>query len=142
MGSICLCAPYVVGAQQINTHVHRIRKQMNSKRKGCKGEREAALALADAFPGTEARRGQQFAGGPDSPDVHWIDGVHLEVKRSEQLRLWPAMEQAERDAGHDSVPVVLHRPSRRPWVAIVRLDDLPALVRRLGPVVDEPEWEF
>lgn len=118
---------------------------MNSKRKGCRGEREAAAALVKAFPGTEARRGQQFTGGPDSPDVHWIEGVHVEVKRTESLRLWEAVEQANRDCG-DRIPIVLHRPNGRPWLAIVELEDLPDLARTLAPLTDEPEeacpWVF
>jgi hypothetical protein len=36
------------------------------------------------------------------------------------------LEQAIADAG-DHIPVVLHRANKRPWVAIVRLDDLPRL---------------
>jgi len=68
------------------------------------------------------------------------------VKRCEQLRLWPALEQAERDADPEAVPLVLHRPSRRPWLVILRLADLPCLVRRLGPLLngadDKPEWVF
>jgi hypothetical protein len=97
---------------------------MNSKQKGCRGEREAAAALAKAFPGTEARRGQQFSGGPDSPDVHWLPEIHVEVKRCEALRLWPAIEQARRDCG-DRTPILLHRANGRPWVVVIELDDLP-----------------
>lgn len=59
-----------------------------------------------------------------------IAGVHFEVKRCEAVRLYPALEQAARDAG-DNVPVVLHRSNRRRWVAIVALDHLPALAVQL-----------
>jgi len=58
---------------------------VNSKQKGSRGEREAAGVIAEVF-GCEARRGQQFAGGKDSPDViHSIPGVHFEIKRVEKL---------------------------------------------------------
>lgn len=101
-----------------------------SLRKGKVGEREAATELRRLF-GVEARRGRQFAGGDDSPDVVTaITDVHIEVKRVEEFRLYKAIEQAVGDAG-TKVPVVLHRMNQRPWVAIVRLDDLPRLATQL-----------
>jgi len=99
---------------------------MTSKRKGKIGEIAAAKELERLF-GCEARRGQQFAGGTDSPDVtHSIHGVHVEVKRTEKLRLYHAVEQAT-DEGGGKIPLVLHKANRKPWLAIVPLDDLPAL---------------
>lgn len=101
-----------------------------SRRKGCRGEREAAAEIARLFR-VEARRGRQYCGDPEAPDIRTaIAGVHFEVKRCEAVRLYPALEQAARDAG-DSVPVVLHRSNRRRWVAIVALDDLPRLAVQL-----------
>lgn len=89
-----------------------------SRDKGKRGEREAAALLR--AHGFEARRGVQHAGGPDSPDVvHSIPGVHLEVKRTERLSLYAALDQAATDAPDGAVPVVLHRKSRREWVAIL-----------------------
>jgi hypothetical protein len=107
-------------------------KRMSSKsrRKGCRGELEAAAELRRLF-GVEARRGRQYQGCDDAPDVQaGIVGVHFEVKRVEALRLYPSLEQAIEDAGAN-VPVVLHRASQEPWVAIVRLDDLPRLATQL-----------
>ena len=101
-----------------------------SRRKGCRGELEAAAELRRLF-GVEARRGQQHHGGPDAPDVRAaIPGVHFEVKRVEALRLYPALEQAGADAGQN-VPVLLHRANQKPWVAIVQLDDLAKLAVQL-----------
>lgn len=55
------------------------------------------------------------------------------MKRTEALRLCDAIDQAVQDAGPERIPVVLHRSSGRPWIAIVRLDDLPPLsVQLLG----------
>ena len=96
---------------------------MKSRRKGKSGELEAARELARVL-GIEARRGQQFAGGTQSPDVVTdCDQLHIEVKRTESFRLYAALDQAVADAG-DKLPMVLHRCNRRPWVAIVRLEDL------------------
>lgn len=96
-----------------------------SRRKGARGEREAAAELRRLL-GVEARRGRQYRGTPDSPDVSAaVAKVHFEVKRVESFRLYDALDQAARDAGGEKIPVVLHRANRRPWVAVVRLDDLP-----------------
>ena len=101
-----------------------------SRNKGASGERELARKLSRLF-GVEARRGCQYHGGPGSPDVMTdIPGVHVECKRTERFRLYDALDQAIGDAGQN-VPVVAHRQNRKPWVAIVRLDDLPRLATQL-----------
>ena len=104
---------------------------LKSRNKGKLGEREAARELARVL-GIQARRGQQFSGGTESPDVVTdCDQLHIEVKRTESLRLYAALDQAIADAG-DKTPIVLHRSNRRPWVVIVRLDDLPELLHALS----------
>ena len=101
-------------------------KRKNSRDKGARGERELADELRRLF-GVEARRGQQYCGGADSPDVITdFDGVHLEVKRTERLSIYPAMKQAINDAG-GKIPVVCHRQNNKEWLAIVRLSDLQKL---------------
>jgi Holliday junction resolvase len=92
-----------------------------SKEKGKVGEREVAELLRQH--GFEARRGQQFSGEEGRDVVHNIPGVHIEVKRTETLRLWDAMEQARLDRREDEMPVVFHRPSRRPWVVVMMAED-------------------
>jgi hypothetical protein len=99
---------------------------LRSRNKGKSGEREAAKELARLFR-CEAERGRQYQGGDDSPDVRTsIPKLHIEVKRQESLRLYAALEQAASESG-GGVPVVLHRQNNKPWVAVVRLDDLPEL---------------
>ena len=56
---------------------------MNSKQKGGRGEREFAAFCREQ--GYDAKRGQQFQGGADSPDVKGLPGIHIEVKRVERL---------------------------------------------------------
>lgn len=102
----------------------------NSKQKGKRGELEAAAELQRLF-GVDVRRGQQYSGANGDADVVGLPGVHVEVKRTEALRLYEAVDQSMMDAMADEVALVLHRKSREPWVAIVRLDDLPRLVERL-----------
>jgi len=90
--------------------------------KGKEGEREVANINREAgFE--ESRRGVQYHGGGDSPDVVGIPGVHLEIKRVEKLHLWESIEQANDDAADGEYPVVVHRASRRPWIAIVDYKD-------------------
>ena len=97
-----------------------------SREKGKRGEREAAAEIRRILR-TEAHRGRQYCGSDESPDiVTGIEGIHWEVKRAETLQLYNAVEQAVRDAG-EQIPVVLHRQNNKPWVAIVRLEDLPRL---------------
>lgn len=73
-------------------------KGMNSREKGKRGERQWRDVLR--AHGYMARRGQQFAGSPDSPDVvcDELKWAHFEVKNVEHLNVYDGMEQAERDA--------------------------------------------
>lgn len=88
---------------------------MNSKQKGKRGEREAARFLCEnGFPG--CRRGQQFSGSPDSPDVVGLPGWHIEVKFTENLQLHAAVAQAARDSGGKPW-IVMHRRNRGEWMA-------------------------
>ena len=120
------------------------RKRKNSRAKGKVGELEIAGILRDAgWPG--ARRGQQRSGVDQADVIDGPAGVHLEVKRTEALQLWPALAQATRDAPAGSVPVVVHRRSRSGWIAVLDLSALLALLRELeghrllhGPL-DTPE---
>jgi len=104
---------------------------VNSRSKGARGEREFAAKLRElGYP--EARRGQQFSGGPDSPDVACgIPGTHPEVKRTERLQLWKAMDQAKQEAGPGEVPYVAYRCNGRPWLITVELDRLLDLSEKL-----------
>ena len=95
---------------------------INSRSKGARFEREIAAWLRDTF-GVEARRGQQFAGGPDSPDVIGWPGVHIEAKHVEKLNIEKAMRQAKRDSG-GNLPVVIHRRNRTDTMLTVRLERL------------------
>jgi len=114
---------------------------VNSRAKGARAEREMAREWVRVFGG-QARRGQQFAGGTDSPDViSSYENLHLEVKRVEAGNPYVWMDQAVRDAG-DKVPVVLHRRNGRDWLLIVRLEDGPRLAQEIAAtaeVVGRPE---
>lgn len=93
---------------------------MNSRQKGKRGELELAKILRDF--GFDARRGVQYKGGKDSPDVVGIKGIHIECKRVEKGSVYDWMEQSERDAG-DEIPVVMWRRNGKRWLVIQYLDD-------------------
>lgn len=98
---------------------------LRSRRKGKQGEREAAALLRSlGFDG--CRRGQQFAGGQDSPDVVGISGLHLEIKRVEALNIHAAMRQSISESAWDEVPVVLHRRNRGEWLITLPATELHA----------------
>ncbi len=94
---------------------------INSKAKGKAGELEFSNWLRDNL-GVQARRGQQYSGGNNSPDVISDLPLHLEIKRVEKLNLSEAMRQAVQDAG-EFPPVVCHRKNREDWLITMRAED-------------------
>jgi Holliday junction resolvase len=112
----------------------------NSRAKGALAEREVKRLLTDAgFP--DVTRGYQMLGatGSDSADVVGLEGLHIEVKRQETMRLYDWVDQAVSDASKaKDMPVVIHRCSKdrkKPtsvkgsWLVTVRLDDFLSLYR-------------
>ena len=105
---------------------------MNSRDKGKRGEREWAAFLREHFDCKDARRGVQYSGGTDSPDVvNGIPGTHAEVKRTERLQLHKAMAQAIADAGSGAVPYVASKRNRDDWLVTLRASDLKRLAELL-----------
>lgn len=105
-----------------------------SRNKGAVGERELSNILKSH--GFITRRGQQYCGANGDADVVGIPGVHIEVKRVENLNLGKAMEQAERDANEGEAPMVFHRKNRKPWLVTMKLEDFIARER-----VYQKEWQ-
>jgi len=94
-----------------------------SREKGKRGEREFAAFLRDL--GLEARRTQQFSGTEGTADVSSsLEGVHLEVKRYAGIAAFRFLEQAERDADPDDLPVVALREDRGEWAIMLRAKHL------------------
>lgn len=90
---------------------------INSKDKGKRGEREFANLLKKY--GFNARRGQQYKGTKDSPDVICdVLPFHFEVKRVQKLNLDSAMDQAKKDCGNNE-PVVAHRKDHHKWLITI-----------------------
>ena len=107
------------------------KKRINSRSKGAAAERELAHLFTDhGFP---ARRGQQFAGGPESPDVvvESMPWLHVESKRVEKGNPYVWMAQAKRDSGDAQTPLVAHRKNGEEWLAILPLDALLRILKVL-----------
>ncbi|HOX59387.1 MAG TPA: hypothetical protein P5205_19655 [Candidatus Paceibacterota bacterium] len=128
---------------------------MNSRAKGVRGERQWRDELR--ANGYAARRGQQFSGSPDSPDVI-CDGLpwaHFEVKLAERLDIYAAMDQARRDCGGRAA-FVAHRRNFWPWLVsmdaerfyrLLRVDVTGDWAERMGggspaPVFAGLPWAF
>ena len=96
--------------------------KINSRAKGANGEREFAKILSAR--GFKSRRGQQFSGIGESPDVlsQGLPGLHWEVKRVEKLNITEALQQSIRDA-KGLLGVVAHRRNGEQWKVTLDLED-------------------
>lgn len=115
---------------------------MKSKRKGARGEREAAkklnqiLGLDDVYI-----RGQQFCGLRGDADIcvdpedkseagYILDHLlHFECKYVEKFQLYPSLEQAEADKHQGKIPLVMHRRNGKPWTLVLYAEHLPLLAQ-------------
>lgn len=110
---------------------------MNSRRKGKVGEREFASLLREH--GFDARRGQQFSGSPESPDVvsDALAWLHVEVKRTQALNLADACAQAVGDCGGKPW-IVAHRRNHAPWLITMTAETLFKFLRGTLPPEGKP----
>ena len=97
-----------------------------STRKGASGELELCKIFREH--GYDCSRGGSLSFG-EVPDITGLPGIHIEVKRVENLNVGEAMEQSIRDSEQmkDGVPALFHRRNRKPWLVTMRLDDWLAL---------------
>jgi hypothetical protein len=103
---------------------------MDSRGKGARGELEACEALARI--GIECRRSVQYSGRAGTADLACEADLHIEVKRTERLNPYRHIDQAITDSRSTRrCPIVVCRSSYKPWLIIVRLDDLPRLCEEI-----------
>lgn len=95
--------------------------KINSKRKGRDGELEFSNLCKEH--GFNTRRSQQYAGINNDADVVGLEGIHIEVKRVEQLNVSKAMGQAIKDSKDIEIPIVAHRKNREEWKVTMLADD-------------------
>ena len=110
---------------------------INSSAKGKRGERGWRDKLREH--GFQAERGQQYHGGPDSPDVRCEElPIHWEVKHTQRLRLSEAYAQAQLEAKDDEIPVLAHRTNRSEWLVTLSADDFLIIIQR-SDLINEPD---
>lgn len=102
---------------------------MDSRAKGARGELEAAEALGRI--GLDCRRSVQYCGRGGDADLVCDAELHIEVKLTERLNPYSFMSQAIRDSRSKKTPIVVMRSSYKPWLVLVRLDDVPALAEEI-----------
>jgi hypothetical protein len=100
---------------------------LNSRSKGKKGEQEFINLHLRAHWPTAARNIDQTK--DDKRDCVNVAGVHFQIKRTETLRVWAAIEQAESEAASTDTPVVAFRRNRSKWFCVIAADELVALLR-------------
>ena len=104
---------------------------LNAKNKGAEGEREAASFLNSLLPWMDAKRGRQFSGGEDSPDVtHNCPFIHIEVKRVEKPTFNAWAKQLTKDQGK-RIGIIMYRCNRGEWWFCVRGTEVIALINKL-----------
>ena len=107
---------------------------VNSKQKGARFERLLASKFREY--GYDARRTAQYCGNTgDASDVVGLNGLHIEAKHQETMRLYEWMSQAKRDAkagGGNKLPAVFHKKNNASILVTMELEDFMNLYR---------EWE-
>lgn len=100
---------------------------VSSKQKGARFERQLAKILTDY--GFSCRRTAQYCGNTgEAADVIGLDGIHIEAKHCEAMRLYEWMEQAVRDA-KNGLPAVFHKKNNADILVTMRLEDWIELYR-------------
>lgn len=96
------------------------------RRKGVTGELEFTH-LCHEHGYTNVHRTAQYCGKTgQAGDVEGLPHIHVEVKRTESLRLYDALNQSKRDslaAGKGEIPIVAHRKNKSEWVVIMTAND-------------------
>lgn len=115
-------------------------KRISSIAKGKRNERLAAAKLQELL-NVPCRRGVQYAGSPDSPDVVMDKRIHLEIKACEALNINNAVLQAVKDSRETQVPVVLHKKNHKDWLCTFRLDDIRSFVSIIHSIMKDHSLE-
>lgn len=106
---------------------------MNSRAKGARGEREFIHDhLIEFWPAARRNLEQHTEDKRDSLDT---GPLHWQIKRTESLRLWAALSQAEREA-NGRLPLLAFRRNRSPWYVAGRAELLVPIFSTVGTEVD------
>lgn len=105
--------------------------KINSRTKGKVGERCWRDFLRQNGY-TDARRGQQFSGSNESPDVVCpsLSWLHAEVKRVHAFQGYDWLNQATEDASPGQIPYVAWRRNHTRWVVLLYAEDFIRLIHK------------
>lgn len=98
-----------------------------SRNKGAVGEREFINNHLRPHWPDACRNIDQF--GDQKQDCLNVAGVHFQIKRTERLELWKALEQAESEAAETDLPIVAFRRNGSRWYCVLDAAELVALLR-------------
>ncbi|MBD5168894.1 MAG: hypothetical protein HDT20_02020 [Oscillibacter sp.] len=102
-----------------------------SQRKGRAAELELSRILQGYGYPVEPGRAQSYG---EVPDLSGLPGIHVEVKRRENVNLSAALVQARRDADRfGGLPAVFHRRNQEGWRVTMELPDWIELYRSYQP---------
>ncbi len=111
---------------------------INSRQKGCRGEREFCEFLKQQSPSfDDARRSRQYCGYTGAAaDIksELMERLKIspEVKRVEAGNPYKWLEQATRDAkAGGNKPVVFHKRNGEDWIAVMHAADLTKILDEL-----------
>lgn len=99
----------------------------NSREKGARGEREFINMHLRPYWPKACRNIDQF--GDDKRDCLEVAGCHFQIKRTERLEIWKAIEQAESESAPTDLPLVAFRRNRSKWYVAIEASELVALLR-------------
>ena len=116
---------------------------IKSKAKGKKNEL-AFVNLLKAAGYPSARRGQQFQGTEESPDVlcSELPIIHFEIKSGARPNPWLALKQCANDKGQNQLSVVGVHKDREPWIICMTAEDWFSLIKKADlsiPVDSHPK---
>lgn len=113
-----------------------MKKRINSRAKGCRGERElASLCRENGFP---MRRGQQYCGANGDADCvsiepNALDAFHIEAKWTEQFSLRDWLAKGKADSANAGKPLaIFHKYNHGPVTVTVLAETFFSMVRNLA----------
>jgi hypothetical protein len=100
----------------------------SERRRGARGELEVLELVRARWPRATRNFASGAAGNGDI--AHGPEGVTIECKRTERFAIRAAWKQASDDAAKAGglTPIVATRWNSGPWLAVVELDELLALL--------------
>lgn len=93
------------------------------RRKGANAELEAIRILHEYGWGFAKRTSDGRTQSGRGDVANGPAGCAIEVKRHEKLNVPQALRKLSEDAGPD-IPILVHRPSRTPWMATLPFEEL------------------